>query len=67
MVDPSAVATEIPGYCYRRAGYRPLGLTTGRGAIRREHGRREWIHHGRPKLVLYRGPLHRRPGAETEP
>ena len=59
MVDPSAVGTGVPGYCYRRAGYRSLGMTTGRGASRPQHGKREWGDTGRPKLVLYRGPLAR--------
>lgn len=62
MVLPSAVASEVPGACFRRAGYRSLGYTTGRGARRppgATHGARVWGD-TEPKLVLYRGPLHRR-------
>ncbi len=61
MVDPEEVGSEVPGACFRRAGYRSLGLTTGRGA-RRPAGN---THTTRvfgdvsPKLVLYRGPLAR--------
>ena len=61
MVDPECVASKVPGACYRRAGYRSLGLTTGRGASRpagHTHGARVWGETS-PKLVLYRGPLHR--------
>lgn len=51
------------GACFRRAGYRRLGWTTGRSARRpagNTHGPRIW-EDADPKLVLYRGPLHRRP------
>jgi hypothetical protein len=62
MVDPEAVQSTVPGACYRRAGYRSLGLTTGRGAVRPTGaGRgspRIWVDKT-PKLVLYRGPLAR--------
>lgn len=63
MVDPSQILEkENPGACFRRVGYRPLGYTTGRSARRPEgHGRGEprlWTD-STPKLVLYRGPLHR--------
>jgi len=63
MVLPSAVESEVPGACYRRAGYRSLGLTTGRGARRppgHRSGPRVWGN-TEPKLVLYRGPLGRLP------
>jgi hypothetical protein len=62
LVLPSAVASEVPGACFRRAGYRSLGMTTGRTARRppgSTHGLRVWSD-GTPKLVLYRGPLARR-------
>lgn len=52
-----------PGACFRRAGYRKLGLTTGRTARRpagNTHGPRVWSD-STPKLVLYRGPLARLP------
>lgn len=61
MVDPSAVRSTVAGACFRRAGYRSLGLTTGWGARRPEghsRGPRVWAL-GTPKLVLYRGPLAR--------
>ncbi|NBC16392.1 MAG: DUF4338 domain-containing protein [Bacteroidetes bacterium] len=61
MVDPDAVASPVPGACFRRAGYRSLGLTTGRSARRppgSTHGPRVWAD-AAPKLVLYRGPLPR--------
>lgn len=61
LVDPRAVATEVPGYCYRRLGYRSLGFTTGRSARRpagNTHGPRVW-QDAPPKLVLYWGPLAR--------
>jgi hypothetical protein len=46
------------GACFRRAGYRSLGYTTGRTARRppgHTHTDRVWSD-GKPKLVLYRGP-----------
>lgn len=61
MVDPSAVAPGNPGACFRRAGYRSLGMTTGRSARRpagHSRGPRVWCD-AAPKLVLYRGPLAR--------
>lgn len=54
-----------PGACFRRAGFRPLGLTTGRSARRppgATHGARIW-QDATPKLVLYRGPLARIPAS----
>ena len=51
------------GACFRRAGYRSLGWTTGRTARRpagNTHGPRVWSD-STPKLVLYRGPLARLP------
>jgi hypothetical protein len=53
----------VMGACFRRAGYRSLGWTTGRSARRppgHTHGPRVWSD-STPKLVLYRGPLHRLP------
>ena len=61
MVDPSQVTSDNPGACFRRAGYRALGQTTGRTARRpagHSRGARVWLD-GSPKLVLYRGPLAR--------
>ena len=55
------------GACFRRAGWRPLGWTTGRGAIRppgATHSARIWVDRP-PKLVLYRGPLARLPASTT--
>jgi len=54
---------EVMDYCFRRAGYRSLGMTTGRTARRpagATHGPRVWGDSS-PKLVLYRGPLRRFP------
>lgn len=61
MVLASAVLSEVPGACFRRAGYRRLGETTGRSARRppgATHGPRIWTD-APPKIVLYRGPLPR--------
>lgn len=61
LVLPSAVASQVPGACFRRAGYRALGPTTGRSARRppgNTHGPRVWGD-AEPKLVFYRGPLPR--------
>ena len=61
LVEPASVASVVPGACFRRAGYRSLGMTTGRTARRpagSTHGARVWSD-GTPKLVLYRGPLAR--------
>jgi hypothetical protein len=63
LVLPSAVKSGVPGACFRRAGYRSLGLTTGRSARRppgHTHSARVWSD-SEPKLVLYRGPLERTP------
>lgn len=63
LVDPAEVRSPVPGACFRRAGYRSLGMTTGRGARRpvgRAHGKRVWGNTS-PKLALYRGPLARIP------
>jgi hypothetical protein len=62
LVSPMAVQSSNPGACFLKAGYRALGMTTGRGA-RRPPGSthdapRVWSD-GVPKLVLYRGPLPR--------
>lgn len=38
-VDPAAVASSNPGYCFRRAGYGCVGVTAGG--------------HGRPKLLVF--------------
>jgi hypothetical protein len=61
MVGAEHVASVVPGACFRRAGYRALGLTTGRSARRppgSTHGPRVWSD-GPARLVLYRGPLAR--------
>jgi hypothetical protein len=63
LVDPEEVQSDVPGASFRRAGYRSLGMTTGRSARRPEghaHGPRVWSD-ASPKLVLYRGPLARLP------
>lgn len=65
MIDPTRIREQLnPGACFRAVGYRSLGMTTGRSARRPEgHGKgspRLWVD-DTPKLVLYRGPLHRRP------
>lgn len=63
LVLPSAVASTVPGACFRRAGYRSIGMTTGRSARRppgSTHGPRVWGDSA-PKLALYRGPLKRLP------
>lgn len=68
MVDPEQITSSVPGACFRRAGYRSLGLTTGWSARRpKGHGRgspRQWFESS-PKLVLYRGPLARLGAAST--
>lgn len=50
------------GACFRRAGWRSLGWTTG-WTVRRPaghtHGKRVWTETGVKRLVLYRGPLAR--------
>lgn len=61
LVDPGEVRSIVPGACFRRAGYRSLGLTTGRSARRppgATHAARVWCD-ASPKLVFYRGPLAR--------
>jgi len=65
MCDPSH-GEDVTGYCFRRAGYRSLGMTTGRSARRpagSTRGSRVWSDSD-PKLVLYRGPLARLPRQE---
>lgn len=47
-----------PGASFKAAGFRSLGMTSGRTARRPAHGKRVWSD-GVPKLVLYWGPLHR--------
>lgn len=62
LVEPSAVQSEVPGACFRRAGYRSLGMTTGVSARRppgHTHGKRIILHNQPLKLVFYRGPLAR--------
>lgn len=73
LVDPGEVGGEredhVPGYAYRRAGFRSLGLTTGRSARRppgATHGARIWSD-STPKIVLYRGPLARLPAPIAAP
>ena len=54
----------VVGCCFRRAGYRRIGRTTGRTARRppgATHSARVWGS-GSPKEVFYRGPLCRVPG-----
>jgi hypothetical protein len=51
----------VLGACFRGARWRAIGWTTGRGARRQEgnsRGPRTWFNSS-PKLVFYRGPLHR--------
>lgn len=66
LCQPGATRSEVVGACFRcfrKAGYRSLGLTTGRSARRppgNTHGPRVWAD-APPKLVLYRGPLARQP------
>lgn len=55
--------TKNLGACFRRAGWRKLGWTTGRTARRQTgnaHGKRVWSD-APPKLVFYKGPLARVP------
>jgi len=68
LVLPSAVASEVPGASFRRAGYRSLGWTTGRSARRPEgHGLGPRVRGPSvPKLVLYRGPLARLPACQLD-
>lgn len=61
MVDAAQVESEVAGACFRRAGYRHIGDTTGRGARRpagHTQGARVW---GPTAIrqVFYRGPLAR--------
>lgn len=52
---------SVLGACFRGARWRALGWTTGRTARRQSgnaHGKRVWSD-STPKLVFYRGPLHR--------
>lgn len=61
LVDPAQVMSVVPGACFRRAGYRHIGQTTGRTCHRppgHTHDARVWGD-GTPKMVFYRGPLHR--------
>lgn len=63
LCQPGACTSPTVGACFRRAGYRSLGLTTGRSARRppgSTHGARIWSD-AEPKIVLYRGPLARLP------
>lgn len=57
-VRSDAVTSAVPGACFRRAGYRRLGQTTGRGAVRPEgHGHtvRVWVDTP-PKIVFLSRP-----------
>ncbi len=59
MVDAAKVTSVNPGYCYKLAGYKLIGGTTGRGARRppgHTHGARVWGDVSR-KIVFYHGPL----------
>jgi len=61
LVLPGATPSPVAGACFRSAGYRSLGMTTGRSARRpagSTRGARVWGN-SEPKLVLYRGPLPR--------
>src|SRR5690606_2273852 len=63
MVDPTKVETggTNPGACFRRAGWRLLGETTGLTVRRPTREERVFERGATPKLVFYRGPLERRP------
>jgi len=68
MVDSAQVESEVAGACFRRAGHRHIGDTTGRGVRRpagATHGARVW---GDTPVreVFYRGPLARIPRVGTE-
>jgi hypothetical protein len=59
LIDPSKTASVVCGACYRRAGYRHIGSTTGRSCSRpvgHSHGPRVW-RDGTVKEMFYRGPL----------
>ena len=61
LIDPSKTASVVCGACYRRAGYRHIGSTTGRSCSRpggHSHGARVW-RDGSIKEFFYRGPLER--------
>lgn len=61
MVDHAETKSAVVGACYRRAGYRHIGSTTGRTARRpagHSRGPRVWGD-GSIKEVFYRGPLAR--------
>lgn len=60
MVDESKTKSSVGGACFRRAGFRSLGDTTGL-EVSRPNGRRVFKPGGTPKLVLYHGPLPRLP------
>lgn len=63
LIDAGKVRSDVIGACYRRAGYRRIGSTTGRGASRppgATHAQRVWGDTS-VKEVFYRGPLHRLP------
>jgi hypothetical protein len=49
-----------PGASFKAAGFRTLGMTSGRTARRPAHGKKVWSN-TTPKLVLYWGPLARVP------
>ncbi len=69
MVDAGKIASVNPGYCYKLAGYKVIGGTTGRGARRppgSTHGPRVWGDVSR-KIVLYHGPLPVVRAPEMEP
>ena len=67
LCQRGATRSEVVGACFRRAGYRSLGDTTGRSARRpagNTHGARVWVD-APPKTVFYRGPLDRLPAKKT--
>jgi hypothetical protein len=66
IIDPSKTLSRVVGACYRRAGYRHIGSTTGNTARRppgQTHGPRIWQKGTAVKEVFYRGPLTREPRA----
>jgi hypothetical protein len=68
LIDPSKTASIVCGACYRRAGYRHIGSTTGRSCSRpagHSHGPRVW-RDGTVKEMFYRGPFVRVNGNEID-
>lgn len=66
LVQADAVTSPVAGACFRKAGYRSLGETSGRSARRpagNTHGARIWMDAPK-KIVFYRGPLARVEGTK---